>query len=862
MSQENDPFGLVGQVLADKYRVDAVVGEGGFGVVYRGYHLSFRHQVAIKCLKIPPHFTADAQALFVSRFRDEGQHLSRLASAHVAIVRVFDFAIATSPNGATMPYLVLEWLEGRSFDAVLADRGARGPMGEREAMASIRPAVEALSVAHELGIVHRDIKAANLFLVDGPATTVKVLDFGIAKAISEGDAVTQVTPRTATGFAPFSPRSGAPEQFSPKKYGATGPWTDVHALGLLLVEMVSGRPPFDADDYGELFVAATGEARPTPRARGAAVSDGFEALCAKAVARLPHDRFQSARELLVAMDAVATEGAFVSAPPATVPGGPLWMPSAPSFIEARTIASGPMGPTTSPRKRGLGRWIAASMGGVVLLAGLGLGGFFFLRRQAPDTARQDCAKGDAKACDRACESGHAASCAALGKRLYTGDGVAIDQTRGVELSRRACLAPEAKGCGTLAGAYEKGRGGLAKDDKRAAELYQRGCDGGDLGACAALGRAIENGFGGLPKDPKKAVALYQRSCDGGELRGCSSLGYEYETGAGGLAKDPKRGVELYRRACDGGEMHGCQNLGYAYDHGLGGLAKDPKKAVEIYQRACAQGHPGSCGNLGIQYERGTGGLPKDGKKAVELYQRACDGGSTDACNNLGISYERGTGGLPKDMKRAAELFQRACDEAPAGCNSLAVFYEHAEGATRDEKKAVELYVRACDGGSMLACTNLGFQYEHEKGGLARDADKAIELYRRACDGGEMDGCGRLGVAYDQAKGSLTRDPKRAAELYQRACDGGSSAACYHLGVSYQQGKGVTLDPKRAVDLYRRSCDDQVMLGCQNLALAFERGTGGLTADKTRAAELYQRACSGGQQYSCEAMKRLGVAPRR
>src|SRR5262249_38392890 len=163
------PFGLVGHVLAQKYRIDAVVGEGGFGVVYRGHHLVFRHDVAVKCLKIPPHFTPEAQVLFVTRFRDEGQHLSRLASAHISLVRVFDFETTTSPSGATMPYPVLEWLQGRPLEAVLAERRAAGSrFGEREALALARPAVEALAVAHDLGVVHRDIKPGNLFVVEGP----------------------------------------------------------------------------------------------------------------------------------------------------------------------------------------------------------------------------------------------------------------------------------------------------------------------------------------------------------------------------------------------------------------------------------------------------------------------------------------------------------------------------------------------------------------------------------------------------------------------------------------------------------------------------------------------------------------------
>jgi formylglycine-generating enzyme required for sulfatase activity/serine/threonine protein kinase len=316
MSQPNDPFDLIGTVLANKYRIDAVVGEGGFGVVYRGFHVSFQHEIAVKCLKIPPHFTPDAQILFVSKFREEGQHLSRLSSAHFSIVRVFDFDVGTSPRGGSMPYLVLEWLKGRSLEDVLEERRAARvpPFGEREALALLRPAVEALAVAHGMGVAHRDIKPPNLFVIEGAAsaTTMKLLDFGIAKAMQEGETATQVATRTTSGFSAFSPQYGAPEQFRAKKFGATGPWTDVHALGLVLAEMVTGRLAFEGEDQGDFFEASTSEARPTPRAKGAIVSDAFEALCAKALARMPKERFASAKDLLEAMDGLGGEAASSS----------------------------------------------------------------------------------------------------------------------------------------------------------------------------------------------------------------------------------------------------------------------------------------------------------------------------------------------------------------------------------------------------------------------------------------------------------------------------------------------------------------------------------------------------------------------
>lgn len=101
-------------------------------------------------------------------------------------------------------------------------------------------------MAHGMRIAHRDLKPANLYVMSGGGR-LKVLDFGIAKAMPEGETATQRATQTQSGFSSFSTGYGAPEQFQSKKYGPTGPWTDVHALGLILVEMVTGRPPLDGD---------------------------------------------------------------------------------------------------------------------------------------------------------------------------------------------------------------------------------------------------------------------------------------------------------------------------------------------------------------------------------------------------------------------------------------------------------------------------------------------------------------------------------------------------------------------------------------------------------------------------------------
>jgi serine/threonine protein kinase len=300
----NDVFGLVGQTIDGRYRVDAPIGEGGFGVVYRGHHLSFDHAIAIKCLKIPGHFTDEGRETFLKKFQEEGKMLSKL-SHHPAIVRVFDLGVVTAKGGQT-PYLVLEWLTGRPLSERMLELRAGGQrLDEAQAVALVRPVIEALASVHDEGIAHRDVKPENIFLIEGgKGSPAKLLDFGIAKAMQEGERITRVASRTSSNFSAFSPKHGAPEQFRSKAFGATGPWTDVHAIGIILSELTSGAEAITGEDFGDMLVSATEPARPTPRKLGAQVSDAFEGLVAKAVALDPRQRFASARELLAELEQV------------------------------------------------------------------------------------------------------------------------------------------------------------------------------------------------------------------------------------------------------------------------------------------------------------------------------------------------------------------------------------------------------------------------------------------------------------------------------------------------------------------------------------------------------------------------------
>ena len=304
----DDPFGWVGATVDGKYRVDQVVGHGGFGIVYRAHHLGFEEKVALKCLKLPKELQGGDRDRFRDSLVAEGRLLLQLSRATTGVVQALDVGAVVSPSKTWTPYLVLEWLEGTPLDRDLLQRRQSNEGGRSlgEAIELLDGAVRALGVAHGMGIAHRDIKPANLFLVEvAGKRTIKVLDFGIAKVLAESDSVTRAFEETGGTVAAFTARYGAPEQFS-RRFGATGPWTDVFALALVLVEVVLGASALEGTDAAQLFVAASDKLiRPTLRGRGFDPGDAVEAVLATALSVDPRERYPNATAFWDALTSAA-----------------------------------------------------------------------------------------------------------------------------------------------------------------------------------------------------------------------------------------------------------------------------------------------------------------------------------------------------------------------------------------------------------------------------------------------------------------------------------------------------------------------------------------------------------------------------
>ena len=334
--QLRDTFELVGKTLDGQYRVERIVGEGGFGIVYKGRHISLEQPIAIKALKVMEADDPVIQEALLAKFKDEAKLLYTLSQASLNIVRSIDFGSVSAPNGLWAPYMVLEWLEGKSLAEDLEQRRARGLRGRtpEEALALLAAAAEGLSIAHERRVAHRDVKPANLFLVNDPkGAHLKVLDFGIAKVLRDDDG----TGGTKSKFASFTWAYAAPEQLDPR-VGQQGLATDVYAFALVLTEVLTDNPPVEARDVVSMLKAATDPTqRPTPRHRGANVPDWLETVCRRALAVDPKARYPTMGELWHALTLAHGGGAQKAAGAA----GASASASASAASAAAAVASAP-----------------------------------------------------------------------------------------------------------------------------------------------------------------------------------------------------------------------------------------------------------------------------------------------------------------------------------------------------------------------------------------------------------------------------------------------------------------------------------------------------------------------------------------
>jgi len=288
---------LVGQLLAGKYRVEARLAEGGMGCVYRATHVLMEKTVAVKVLH--PALSADDK--IVARFTREAKAASRISHPHALTVTDF----GESEDGIV--FLVMEYIDGFTLKDVIR---REGPMPLARVVEIVRQVSGALLAAHEQGVVHRDLKSDNIMLVvTGEGDWSKVLDFGIAK-------ITDAMGTPDPGLTAPNLIIGTPQYMSPEQCGQSSEIdqrSDIYSLGIILFEMLAGHVPFSGDSPTAIMMKHMQEPPPSILQERADLPAEVGRVVARALAKTPAERFQTAPELYDALLVAAAAPSPVAA---------------------------------------------------------------------------------------------------------------------------------------------------------------------------------------------------------------------------------------------------------------------------------------------------------------------------------------------------------------------------------------------------------------------------------------------------------------------------------------------------------------------------------------------------------------------
>ncbi|MEO6996870.1 MAG: Stk1 family PASTA domain-containing Ser/Thr kinase, partial [Terracoccus sp.] len=381
------------RILGGRYEVGVLIGRGGMADVHLGHDTRLGRQVAIKILRSD--LARDQN--FLTRFRREAQSAAGLN--HPSIVAIFDSGEdafdSDGPHGqpSTVPYIVMEYVDGQTLREQLTDRGPFEPL---EAIRVTEDILDALDYSHRMGIVHRDIKPANVMIT--ARGVVKVMDYGIARAIAD-TAATMTQTQSVVGTAQYL----SPEQAQGQVVDAR---SDLYSTGCLLFELLAGRPPFTGDSPVAIAYQHVGEAPAPPSVYNDAVGGDLDAVTLHALTKDREARYQTASDFrrdlenvrlgrpvsdaaLGTADAIGAEPTQTIPAPYATPGTPTMVQSAVAGYDEATALDDVGTEVDEPEKKGRGGKIALIT--VAVLALLGLAGWgastLLTNRPAPPVAQ-------------------------------------------------------------------------------------------------------------------------------------------------------------------------------------------------------------------------------------------------------------------------------------------------------------------------------------------------------------------------------------------------------------------------------------------------------------------------------------------
>ena len=632
-----------------QYEIRDLLGEGGIGQVHAAYDTVLQRDVAMKSLR--PELLSDTN--FVDRFRAEATSLARLN--HPNITTLYSLI----PDGKNL-YMVMELVRGHTLDQILIKRKA--PIEVRESLAIISQAADGLNYAHSMGVIHRDIKPSNLMVAENGV--LKIMDFGIAR-------VRGSQRLTRSGSIVGTLAYMAPEQLRGEEGDES---SDLYSLAIVLYEMLTGSPPFEAKSEYDLMQAQINERpdRLIPRVPG--LDGKVEHAILKALSKKPPQRFASTRAF---SDALGATGLRVDAPKILHNDTRLIEPPAMPVQIAPVRRSAWNNMTAAlPEIPGLGTLTpdlraAAYGGGAALAVALIVGAFIFL-------------------------SASKAPPAIAAKPPATQPAAVALQVPAVPATLTPPQAPGA----VSAIAPPKTAPDPAVPPGPLADLIAA-ANRGDPDAQNQLGVKYAQGEDGLPRDDIKAVEYYRKAANQGLAKAQTNLGDMYFFGRGGLQQSYLDALSWYLKAAQQNVADAQFRVALMYEKGLG-TDKDVARAVQLFRSAADLGSPEAQNVLGVLYATGGNGITADDKQAVAWYQKAADQGLAKAEKNLGDMYYFGRG-VDRDYKQAMVWYGKAADQQVTDAQyRLGFMYEKGLGTAPSNQDAVDEYKKAARNGSVEA----------------------------------------------------------------------------------------------------------------------------------------------------------------
>ncbi|MEO5378846.1 MAG: protein kinase [Magnetococcus sp. DMHC-6] len=767
------------------YRIEKVLGQGGFGLTYKAHDTRLDNDVAIKEY-LPSQIanrrpdrsihakSPDQELVFRKgrqRFLDEARTLAHFK--HPSLVRV-----ATFFEENNTAYMAMEYEEGEPLASVLKRERT---LEEQDLLRIIMPLLLGVQVLHNENVIHRDIKPDNIFIRTKDGSPV-LIDFGSARKTEGAESMTaMLTPN----YAPM-------EQYF-EDADRQGPWTDIYSLGAVMYRAISGRKPIGAPQRSNAIMRN----QPDPMVPAVEVGEGRYSLpilqaIDLALKVVETDRPRNISEWLKAVKVEVPED-----------------DSQTKKILDRL--------PKNPKIR-----IALAAASLLLVAGMGYGIFLFastFQQSTPILTTAQKLEIEFNHTKTKAENGDPKSLYQMGMAYETGKNVPQNLPTAIKWYQKSAEKnwPEAQF--RVAQAYSKGEG-VGKDlvlahswNKKAAEQghanaqfilaqtieknakkpeylaqamqwYLKAAQQNHPEAQYRVGIALENGDG-LEKNPAEALNWFLQASTAKIANAQYHLGVMFEEGRGTQADD-KKAAQYFNLAADQGVLEAQFKLATWLNQGKG-VEKNFKESALWYLKAANQGHPEAQFQVAQLFNDGAG-VRQDAVQALKWFKKSAEQGYLKAQIILARMYQNGQG-VEKDPTAAAEWYRKAAQQGDMEAqNGLANHLRDGLGIPRDPSEAIIWYLKAAEQGHAKAQNNLGYMYENGIG-VNKDMEQSLKWYQKSAEQYDADALSNLGWLYEEGKG-VPKNFATAAKWYLMAAVQGNARAQKNLGWMYEDGRGV------------------------------------------------------------------------